>query len=317
MRKAMIVLLVVFVVVIAGLAGMIAFGTSAPPPPLAAVNEPFKHVDFSDLPGVQTYQARDGAMLAYRSYDAGGDRMAVLIHGSSGSGSGMHIVAKALRDAGITAYALDLRGHGKSGPHGDIAYVGQLEDDVADFMGGLRADHPNATVTLIGFSSGGGFALRVAGGQYGALFDRYILVSPMLRYDAPTVRPSSGWAAPFIPRIIALSILDRLALHGFEGLPVLAFAVPPDLRTVLTPTYSYRLWRNFAPHDDYLGDIARCPKPMQVLVGGADELFHADRFAPLFQSVRADVPVTVVPGPGHIAMTTTPAGVAAITAAAK
>jgi hypothetical protein len=36
--------------VVATLAGMIAFGTSAPPKPLASIGDPFKTVDFSDLP---------------------------------------------------------------------------------------------------------------------------------------------------------------------------------------------------------------------------------------------------------------------------
>jgi alpha-beta hydrolase superfamily lysophospholipase len=54
-----------------------------------------------------------------------------------------------------------LRGHHNSGRSGDIDYIGQLEDDLADFVAVLRPLHPNASFTLIGFSSGGGFVLRV------------------------------------------------------------------------------------------------------------------------------------------------------------
>jgi non-heme chloroperoxidase len=112
---------------------------------------------------------------------------------------------------------------------------------------------------------------------------------------------------PFIPRIIALTILDRLGIHWFEGLPVLAFAIQPGMEKVMTANYSYRLQRSFEPHSDYLEDIRRTPKPMAVLVGGSDELFFPDRFEPLFHSIGSDVPVMVVSGLGHIDMSLAPA----------
>jgi len=54
-----------------------------------------------------------------------------------------------------------MRGHGESGSRGDIAYIGQLEDDLDDFM--KQVLEVEKGVTLIGFSGGGGFALRFAG----------------------------------------------------------------------------------------------------------------------------------------------------------
>ncbi len=41
----------------------------------------------------------------------------------------MHALAEALRTAGVTAYVLDIRGHGGSGRRGDIDYIGQIDDD--------------------------------------------------------------------------------------------------------------------------------------------------------------------------------------------
>jgi non-heme chloroperoxidase len=51
-----------------------------------------------------------------------------------------------LSAAGFTTYALDIRGHGGSGDKGQIGYIGQLEDDLTDFM---RAVSPSAPVTLL------------------------------------------------------------------------------------------------------------------------------------------------------------------------
>ncbi|PKU23641.1 alpha/beta hydrolase [Telmatospirillum siberiense] len=295
------------------LAAMVAFGTAAPPKAMESIGAPFKQMDYRDLPATECCPLRDGTDLVYRSYLAAGDRVAVLIHGSAGSGSSMHALAKGLQASGISAYAPDMRGHGATGQRGDIAYVGQLEDDLADFIAFIRSRHSQAQVALIGFSSGGGYVLRVAGGTLGGSFDHYVLISPYLGHKAPTQRPNSGgWVAPFIPRIIALVTLERMGIHRFEGLPVVAFAIQPGMEKILTTSYSYRLSRNFHPDADYLGDFRRTPKPMTVVIGADDETFYADRFAALIHTVRPDIAVSVVPGLGHVDMTVLPQGVASV-----
>src|SRR5205085_11240665 len=130
---------------------------------------------------------------------------------------------------GVQTFAVDIRGHGASGSRGDIRYVGQLEDDLADLVGEIRKSHPAGPLTLIGHSSGGGFALRVAGSPIQNLFARTVLLAPYLGYDAPSTRPSSGgWARADIPRILGLLALRELGVTCCEALPVLAFAVPPN-----------------------------------------------------------------------------------------
>ena len=149
-------------------------------------------------------------------------RVAIVIHGSSGSSGGtIHALSQALAAHGVETFAVDMRGHGTSGTRGDIGYVGQLEDDLADFVAVLRKTVPSAPLTLVGHSSGGGFALRVAGSPIQNLFERTVLLAPYLGYDAPTTRPSSGgWASADIPRIIGLLALraDRhQLLRGAAG----------------------------------------------------------------------------------------------------
>jgi non-heme chloroperoxidase len=114
------------VVALGVLGGVLAFDVPTKPPPLASVSDPFASVNFSDLPAVRTYPARDGAKLGYRIYEGGSTQVVVLIHGSSDDGSGMHPLAKALRDAGASVYVPSLRGHHNSGRSGDIDYISQL-----------------------------------------------------------------------------------------------------------------------------------------------------------------------------------------------
>jgi non-heme chloroperoxidase len=187
---------------------------------MSSSNDPFKNVDFSDLPERSHFTARDNAKLAFRAYPAVGDAIkgsVVLVHGSSASSSSMHVMAKGFAAAGYAAYALDIRGHGQSGAKGHIAYIGQLEDDMEDFVNAIKLAQPS---TLVGFSSGGGFVLRFAGTARQKLFSNYLLLSPFISQDAATSRPSSGgWVTVGVPRIVAISFLDGFGVHAFNNLP--------------------------------------------------------------------------------------------------
>jgi non-heme chloroperoxidase len=301
-------------------AGLVIFGTAKPPQPLSSVTSPFMNMDYSGLPAIERYQARDGTALAYRTYGAGEEQVAVLIHGSAGSSSSMHALAVALQQAGITVYVPDLRGHGANSPHGDVTYIGQLDDDVVDFLRDAKPKRQGAKWTLLGFSSGGGFALRIASGHIGREFDNYILLSPFLRYDAPTVRTETAdaadkqvWTKVYTPRIFGLLALHAVGIHRLDGLPVIAFAVPPNIASVTT-TYSWRMLQNFQPHDDYMADIRSVSEPMIVFVGADDQLFVPAEFQQVFNidAGRKDIPVTILPGLGHTDMITRPEAIDAV-----
>ncbi len=109
-----------------------------------------------------------------------------------------------------------------------------------------------------------------------------------------------------------LARLNRVGVDWFNGLSIVAFATSPKVKS-LTSWYSFRLAVNFAaPLRDYQGALARSRKPVALLVGGSDELFYPEKFAPTLQPTRPDLKVTIVPGLGHIGMTVSPAGIAAI-----
>ncbi len=46
----------------------IAFGGPGTPTPMETINNPFRDVDYSDLPPLARYAARDGENLAFRAY---------------------------------------------------------------------------------------------------------------------------------------------------------------------------------------------------------------------------------------------------------
>ncbi len=295
------------------LGGLIAWPVRQPPE-LTSISDARKLVDFSSLPPVQRFQARDGTDLAYRHYSAHPpvtERIAIVVHGSSGSSRGaIHALSSALAERGVQTFAVDIRGHGSSGTRGDIRYLGQLEDDLADLVGEIRKANPAAPLTLIGHSSGGGFALRVAGSPIQNLFARTVLLAPYLGYDAPSTRTDAGgWASPDIPRFIALSVLRGIGIPFAESLPTIGFAVPPNSAQALTASYSYRLMRNFAASTDFRKDLAAASKPVAIFSGGADELMLAGKYP---EAVGNRATVRIIDGINHMGIVRDPAAVSII-----
>ncbi len=313
-RRLRLAALAVPVALLAALAAAVAFGGPAPIAPLASINKPFAGVDFSTVPPARTFTARDGTSLAWLYYPAAGGapnaRRVVLVHGSSARGQSMHVLAQALAAAGLHVAALDMRGHGSSGPRGHAAYIGQLEDDIEDFMRAVPHGGPS---TLAGFSSGGGFALRFAGGHRQTLFDRYVLLSPYLHHTAPTQRPGSGgWASVGLPRIVALSVLNAARVTAWNDLPVIRFGLNEAARPLLTASYDFTLMASFRPHNDWQADIRNATRPMRIVAGRNDELFDATKFAAAFEAAGRAVPVTLLDGTGHMGLTLDASAVQAV-----
>ena len=272
------------------------------PPELRSVSETAREVDRSTMPSLSRFSARDGTELAYRHYPARGAaiaKIAILVHGSSGSSAAVHALADALAAHGIETYAPDIRGHGGSGTRGDIGRIGQLENDMADLVALVRKTSPDAPITLLGHSAGGGFALRIASSDIKDQFARTIMLAPYLGYDAPTNRPSGGWASPDIPRFLGLVALRKLGFECCEGLATLAFAVPKDSAKILAATYSYRLMCNFATRG-YKADLAAVTRPMTLISGADDELMLSDKYADAVHAVAPSVEVKLIAGVNHM-----------------
>jgi non-heme chloroperoxidase len=310
-RKLVVGLLSLLVVIAVIPIAVIAFNAPTPPPAMASIAT-HSGQSSTDPPAPRQFLARDGTSLQYYAYLAEPDKVAVLVHGSAFPGTSMQTLADSLRAAGVTVYVPDIRGHGGSGRRGDIDYIGQIDDDLVDFVAQLGPAKSGETRTLVGFSAGAGFTIRFAGGPHGLLFDRYVLLSPILP-GAPTLRPSAGgWTNISLPRIIAIASLDRVGIHWFDGFPVLRYAVPPEMWRWVTASYSYRLMMNFGAGSRYETYLRNIHRPAAVIVGDADEQVFAEQFEPLIQRLGVDVPVTLVPNLKHTDLINRPEATQAI-----
>lgn len=262
-------------------------------------------VDARVLPPFQSYPTRDGSSLPLRHFAADAPLALIVLHGSGSHALYLAPLAARLAGAGIAhVYLPDLRGHGLApARRGDLAYVDQLEDDLADLIAWVRARQPAARVALAGHSSGGGLALRFAGGQHAEAVDGYALLAPYLGHTAPTTRPGSGgWARARVPRIALLSLLGAAGIHALDGLTTVEFAMPEALRDGSeTLAYSWRMTQGFAPRD-WRRDLASVRRPLRVWIGGDDEAFLPERYP---DAVRAHAPaaqVEIVPGISHLGL---------------
>ncbi|MBU4318412.1 MAG: lysophospholipase [Proteobacteria bacterium] len=265
-------------------------------------------MDYKELPELQKYHARDGEELMFRYYPSASDKVLILLHGSGYHSRYFMTLANFISTRGLAhVYTPDLRGHGPSPRHrGDVDYIGQFEDDIADLLAILRQKHPHAKMIVGGHSSGGGLAIRFAGSCYGNEADAYVLLSPFLKYKAPTTRPQSGgWAQPNIKRIIGLSMLNAVGVRRLNHLPVIHFNMPETVRDgTETLSYTYRLNAAFAPKD-YEKDLRSIQKPLLVVAGTVDEAFYADRFGPLI-SQYTHAQVELLEGVTHMGVVVGP-----------
>jgi len=264
-------------------------------------------IDYTEIPLIDSYLCRDRSTLNYRYYPSQKNKVLVLLHGSGWHSKYFLPLAKYISSENLAhVYTPDLRGHGINPiKRGDINYINQLEDDLAGFLEIVRKKHPNSTLIIAGHSSGGGLAIRFAGSKYGKIADAYMLLSPYLKYNAPTIKLNSGgWASAYMPRIIGLSMLNSVGISWFNDLQVIDFNMPEEYRDgTETLSYSYRLNTGYAPRD-YKRDLSVIKQKVLVLVGKSDESNIAEAFLPEISKYKKDVNVILLEDVTHMGIVT-------------
>jgi alpha-beta hydrolase superfamily lysophospholipase len=123
----------------------------------------------------------DGARLGLQRWDArGADPWAVVIalHGMNDYANAFHIAGPAWAEAGVTTYAYDQRGFGRSPRRGLWADDEVLAEDLRTAVTLARRNHPNALVAVVGESMGGAVAATAFASDRPPAADRLVLLSP-------------------------------------------------------------------------------------------------------------------------------------------
>jgi alpha-beta hydrolase superfamily lysophospholipase len=142
----------------------------------------------------------------------------VISHGLAEHGGRYPEVAARLVANEYAVYALDHRGHGRSGgPRANIDRFAYLVSDLGTFAGRAQREHPGAPVFLLGHSMGGAIALACALRYKGSLKG--------LALSAPALAAGEA-VSPF--KMLTLRLLSSVAPNtGALTLPATAISRDP------------------------------------------------------------------------------------------
>ncbi|MGW3894633.1 alpha/beta fold hydrolase [Micromonospora profundi] len=207
------------------------------------------------------YAQVNGLRLWYESYGTG--RPLVLLHGGYGSTEMFAPMVPALAER-RRVVAVDLQGHGRTADVDRPLRYETMADDIAALLGHLDL----STADLLGYSLGGGVALRTAI-EHPALVRRLVLVSTPCR--------STGW----YPEVLAaMAAQDERTGERMRG-------TPPHLlyeRVAPRPQDWPRLWAksgDLLRRDyDWSAEVARLSMPTMLVFADADSIptSHAAEF---------------------------------------
>jgi alpha-beta hydrolase superfamily lysophospholipase len=148
------------------------------------------------------WQAHDGYILGMSQWQAQNAAIVIVaLHGMNDYGQFIEGAAKHWQTQGITTYALDQRGFGRTEGNGRWPGHDVMAEDASTFVALVRARHPNARVFLLGESMGGAVAMLAAAQNAEPIADGLILVSPALW----------GWSNLDVIKRSALWIMMQIA----------------------------------------------------------------------------------------------------------
>jgi len=143
------------------------------------------------------FVAHDGARLALTAWEAEGEPWAVIVavHGMNDYAEAFTLAAPIWAEAGVTTYAYDQRGFGRSPGRGVWAGSALMAEDLRTACALVRARHPGAVLAVVGESMGGAVAVSAFSSDRPPAADRLVLSAPAVwGWDAqPVLYKTTLW----------------------------------------------------------------------------------------------------------------------------
>jgi alpha-beta hydrolase superfamily lysophospholipase len=226
--------------------------------------------------------------IFYRQWQVSAPVAVLLIsHGLGEHSARYGHVAEFFNQQGISVYAIDHRGHGKSGgSRGHVEDFAQYSEDLHLLISQLRLQHPGLPVHVLGHSMGGliatGYALRYdkviaslvlsspAYGVMGLASKASLLLAPLLALLAPTLSLSNGLDAHAISR-------DPAVVKAYQDDPLV------HDRITATWARAFRREQGFVARE-----INRLRVASLMILAGSDSLTDPALSKALFEKIAAD-----------------------------
>lgn len=220
------------------------------------------------------FVTRDGLALGLQKWEAEHPAAVVVaLHGMSDYANAFAMPGAWWAQHGISTYAYDQRGFGRS-PHPGIWPGGAaLRRDLADFVGAVRARHPGAPLYVLGESMGGAVVLTALAEGPALDADGVILAAPAVW----------GWSSQPLHHRVALW-LSAHTIPWFEVRPPRGLKITPsDNIEMLRALARDPLFRKDTRTDAVYGlvtlmdEAARAPAriatpPILLVYGAKDEI---------------------------------------------
>ncbi|WP_374469085.1 lysophospholipase [Phenylobacterium sp.] len=163
----------------------------------------------------------DGARLGLTTWEAQGEPWAVIVgvHGMNDYANAFHLAAPWWAEQGVTTYAYDQRGFGRSPSRGIWADDEVLMEDLRTVTMLARARHPNALIVVAGESMGGAVAAKAFASDRPPPAHRLVLLAPAVW----------GWDSQPLPYKTALWFAANVT-------PSKVYTPPRWLTERITPT---------------------------------------------------------------------------------
>ncbi|MBS0294808.1 MAG: lysophospholipase [Proteobacteria bacterium] len=168
--------------------------------------------------GKDAFVSFDGARLGLSEWDAqGGEPQVVIVglHGMNEWAQGFWMAAPWWAQHGITTYAFDQRGFGRSPERGVWGGKALMTEDLRTLCALVRARHPHATIAVAGESMGGAVAIEAFASERPPDADRLILMAPAVWgwSSQPILNRVALWTAAHTIRSRALEAPASVADH--------------------------------------------------------------------------------------------------------
>jgi acylglycerol lipase len=221
----------------------------------------------------ERYVTRDGLRLGLKHWDAAAPIAAIVaLHGMSDYSNAFAMPAPWWADHGITTYAYDQRGFGRSPQLGIWPGNDVLRRDLADFVAVVKARHPGLPVYVLGESMGGAVAMTAFASDKPPKADGLILVSPAV------------WSRRTMP--LSYRVVLWVTSHTIRGYPLSGSGlkiVPSDNLPMLIAIGRDPLFQKKARTDAIYGLVSLMDEayaspslldrlPMMLAYGGNDQI---------------------------------------------
>lgn len=145
----------------------------------------------------------DGAGLGLTSWQAETEPWAVIVglHGMNDYANAFHMAAPWWAARGITTYAYDQRGFGRSPQRGVWGGEALMAEDLRTAVEVARVRHPNALISVVGESMGGAVAISAFASARPPRASRLVLLAPAVW----------GWSNQPLPQRTLLWLTAHLA----------------------------------------------------------------------------------------------------------